>query len=691
MPALTSARPPANDIESPSASTSADASTEWQKPDANIAGRLRFESFLLELSAFFAKASTDCIERAVDLWLEKLARFIDVDRVALWECDADGSQMHIRHVYFAPDFPPLPTKVFAADFPWLSNEIRQGRVACWERIPEDAPATASLERAYMTQVGTKSALGIPVKAGTTTFVLIFMSIRGHRKWPKNLVRRLQLVAEIFASAVGRLRIERSLSTSESRTKAILKAFPDLIFVLSRDGIFLESHSSISADLLMPPEEFIGRAMEDVLPPEMAKTFRAAFARASETPEVIEVDYMLTIGGEQRHFEARLVRRDDGAMVAVVHNVTERHQAASKLRDSEQQFRVAFTHSSIGMALVSLEGGFLRVNAALCRILGYTDSELLATTFQALTHPEDLAPDLSLVRRATVGEISHFEMEKRYIHKDGRTVWALLTAALVRGVAGEPLYFVSQIHDISERRQAQIEIERARVELSHMSRVALVGELTTSLAHELLQPITAIQCNAAAGLHAGAVEIAPETRALLEDIADSGRRAGNIIKNVRGMLKKDSPPHTAVDLNRLVQDVAHVVRFDLLVHRVNLTLNLDSANTELEGNPVELQQVVLNLILNATEAMSSIPVADRQLVITTAARADAIELTVRDSGVGASPEVIEHIFEPFVTTKASGLGVGLSICSQNVRAHKGQLSAENNPDRGMTFRCVLPRA
>ena len=164
--------------------------------------------------------------------------------------------------------------------------------------------------------------------------------------------------------------------AESRTKAILKAFPDLIFVLSPDGIFLESHSSIGADLLMPPEEFIGRAMQDVLPAEMAKTFRAAFARAAETPEVIEVDYMLTIGGEQRHFEARLVRRDDGAMVAVVRDVTERHQAASKLRDSEQQFRVAFTHSSIGMALVSLEGRFLRVNAALCRILGYTDSELL---------------------------------------------------------------------------------------------------------------------------------------------------------------------------------------------------------------------------------------------------------------------------------------------------------------------------
>jgi PAS domain S-box-containing protein len=692
MPTTKRARPAANDLDPPPTQThaTAGASTEWAKPNDNTAGRLRFESFLLDLSAFFAKASTDRIDRAVDLWLEKLALFTGIDRIALWESDMDGSQMHTRHVYSAPDFPLLPTRIFTADFPWLINEIRHGRVARWERIPEDAPAVASIERAYMTQIGAKSALGIPVKAGTTTFVLIFMCIRGPRKWPNNLVRRLRLVAEIFASAVGRLRIERSLSESESRTKAILKAFQDLIFVLSRDGIFLESHCASHADLLMPPEEFTGRTMEEVLPAEMAKLFRGAFERAAETHEVVEVDYVLPIAGEQRHFEARLVRRDDGAMVVVVRNVTERYRAAIKLRDSEQQFRAAFTRTSIGMALVSLNGRFLQVNPALCRILGYSDTELLATSFHHVTHQEDLGPSVALVKRAIAGEIAHYELEKRYIHKDGRDVWAILNTALVRGISGEPLYFVSQIHDISERRQSQIEIERARVELSHMSRVALVGQLTTSLAHELLQPITAIQLNAAAGLHASAVETSPEMRAILEDIAGSGRRAGDIIKNVRGLLKKDRPPHRALDLNRLVQDVAHIVRFDLLEHRVNLTLNLDSVNTEIEGNQVELQQVLLNLMLNATEAMRSIPVPDRQLVITTAVRAEAIELTVRDNGVGTSPEVLEHIFEPFMTTKTSGVGVGLSICSEIVHAHKGQLSAENNTDRGMTFSCILPR-
>lgn len=677
-------QPPAN------GKAAARSAAERAEPDANIAGRLRFESFLLELSAFFAKASTDCVERGVDSWLEKLARFIGVDRIGLWEYDINGSQMHLRHVYSVPDFPEASSTIATAAFPWLIEELRHGRIASCERIPEDIPAAASAEREYMKRLGVKSALGIPVEAGTTIYIVTFIAVSGHRKWPKNLVRRLHLVAEIFASALGRLRAERSLSVSESRNRAILKAFPDLIFVLNRDGVFIESHCGSYADLLMPPEEFTGRAMEDVLPPEMARLFREAFKRAAKTHEVVEVDYLLPVKGDQRHFEARLVRRDDDAMVVVVRNVSERHRAASKLRDSEQQCRVVFTHSAVGMALVSLGGHFLQVNATLCQMLGYSETELLSTEFQSLTVPEDLALDLAYLRKAIAGEISHYEIEKRYIHKDGRTIWALLTAALVRDVSDNPLYFVSQVHDISERRQTQMEIERARLELAHMSRVSVVSQLTASLAHELAQPITAITINAAAGMHATELEAPTETRALFQDIYDSGRRAGNLIKNVMGMLKKDSPPHTRVDLNGLIQEVVHVMRSDMLGRHVNLTMNLDSANAEINGNPVELQQLLLNLMLNATEAMDSIPVVERKLVITTAVHSETVELNVQDSGIGAPPEVMQRIFEPFVTTKATGVGVGLSICAQIVSAHKGKLFAENNPDRGMTFRCILPR-
>lgn len=660
------------------------------RPEANIAGRLRFESFLLELSAYFAKAPADCLDHGIDLWLEKLARFIGVDRTALWECEADGPRMKRRYLYSDSGAQTLPAQALRADFTWVMQEYRQGRIVSWARIPEDIPPAAVAERAHSIRVGAKSSIGIPVQTGTTLYVMTFSYLRAYRKWPKRLVRRLQLVGEIFASALVRASAERSLLASEARNRAILKALPDLLFVLSPAGVFIECHCSEMVDLLMPPDKFMGRTMEDVLPPQMARAFRSAFLRAVETGGVVDVEYVLPIRGDDRHFEARVVRRDDGALVAVVRNITERHRVAERLRESEQRFRLAFTHSAIGLALVSLDGHFLEVNAAMCRILGYSEAELVSTTFQALTYPEDLAPNLVCFRRALAGEISHYELEKRYVHKEGRIIWTQITVALVRSTANEPLYFVSQMQDISERRQSHIEIERARRELAHVGRVSLVGQLTASLAHELLQPITAVVSNAESGLRAPELPASSEMRTLLQDIAASGRRAGSIIHNVRGLLRKDRRPHTRVDLNQLVEEVAHVMRSDLLLHQVRLITKSNSANAEISGDRVELQQVLLNLMLNGTEAMSATPLPERELVVSILACEDAVELSVQDNGPGSTSGDIKRLLEPFFTTKAGGVGMGLSICAEIVRAHNGQLSAENNPGRGMTWRCRLPR-
>jgi PAS domain S-box-containing protein len=659
------------------------------KPDSGLARRQPFESFLLELCAYFATTPADGVEKGIDEWIEKLARFMGIDRISLWECDPDGSRMHRAHYYCVPGI-QVNAPAFTIEFPWVYEQYRLGNIINWEKIPDDVPAAAFMERAQLTRTGAKSVLGIPIKAGPQLYVLTFTSLLVHRKWPKSLVRKLQLVGEILASALVRQRADRSLVARESSNRALLKALPDLIFVLSPEGVYVECHSPVSIDLYVPPEQFMGRTMEEVLPPEMARTFRALFRRAAETGEVVEHEYVLSIAGHERHFEARMVRRDDGATVVVVRNISERYRAANKLRDSEALFRAAFSHSAIGVALLSLDGRWLQVNDAVCRILGYSESELLSTTFQTLTHPEDLDANRVLLQRALAGEISHYEMDKRYIHKDGRIIWGQLTAALVRNALNEPLYFVAQVQDVTERREAQIEIERTRRELAHIGRVSLVGQLTSSLAHELLQPITAIVTNAETGLHAPDLGASPEMRALLEDIAESGRRAGDTIQHVRGLLRKERRPYTAVDLNKLVRDVAHVMRSDLLLHQVLLTTKLESAVAEIRGDRGELQQVLLNLMLNGTEAMNSIPISERHLIVATHSHPDAVELRVQDKGPGSPPGEFERLLEPFFTTKSSGVGMGLSICTEIVRAHRGQLLAENNPDRGMTWRCILPR-
>jgi C4-dicarboxylate-specific signal transduction histidine kinase len=207
----------------------------------------------------------------------------------------------------------------------------------------------------------------------------------------------------------------------------------------------------------------------------------------------------------------------------------------------------------------------------------------------------------------------------------------------------------------------------------------------------LQPITAVVTNAEAGLRAPDLDANSEMHAVLRDIADSGRRAGEIIQHVRALLRKERPPYMAVDINKLVRDVAHVMRSDLVLHQVHLITKLDSSNTEINGDHGELQQVLLNLMLNGIEAMHAVPIPERQLRIATIVRSDAVELKVVDKGSGSPPGRLERLLEPFFTTKADGVGMGLSICADIVRAHRGQLLAENNKDKGMTWRCILPRS
>jgi PAS domain S-box-containing protein len=661
-----------------------------RQPGTALTQKLRFESFLLELSAAFATVPVGGLAHQIEEWLGKLAEFIGVDRSSLWELAPGGERIRLLYFHAAPGIYAPSPETSAADMLWMTDQYRRGNVIAWSRIPEDIPQRAVGEHAWARVVSAKSVLCIPMRAGPLIRSIVFTSVRQYRTWPAPLITRLRLVGEIFSNAVVRQRTEAALQSSESRHRAILKALPDLTFIISPEGIFLD-YSGDSSQLLVAPEQFLGRRVEDVFPAALAARFRAAHARVSVTGEVVEVEYELPIGGEFRSYESRMVRREDGAIVSVVRDVTERLRAVRQLRESEERFRGVFTHSAIGISLTSPEGRWLQVNGALCAILGYTEAELLATTFQALTVPEDLEANLDYLRRALAGEIDHYEMLKRYIRKDGRTISVLLTVSLIRDPYHRPLHFVSQMLDMSERTHAQQELERLRLELTHSGRVALMGKLTASLAHELMQPIAAAVGNAEAGQRLLAAENADldETRAILADIVENCMRAANVVSGVRSLLRKEPKPRRSVDLNRLVTEVAEMMHSELILRQVRLVTRLDAALPEIIGHPVELQQVILNLILNGAEAMGPNPPLERELMIATARHPTGIELTVRDRGVGADPKHLRRMFEPFFTTKPDGIGMGLAICADIVHAHSGRLSAENNTDGGVTVRCLLP--
>ena len=253
--------------------------------------------------------------------------------------------------------------------------------------------------------------------------------------------------------------------------------------------------------------------------------------------------------------------------------------------------------------------------------------------------------------------------------------------------------LSIVRDITDRKRAELEAGAQRRELAHLTRVGLLGELTGALAHELSQPLTAVLSNAQAARHF--VDSAPldvaELRAALDDIIRSNQRAGAVIDRLRALLRKEATALQEVNLNEVVREVLDLAHSEFVSRRITVASALTPEIPPVLGDRIQLQQVVLNLVLNACEAMSDMDAPKRQLALATAIEDGFVQLVVSDRGVGIPKDQFEQVFEPFVTFRDQGLGVGLAISRSIMRAHRGSIWAENNVDGGATFRCSLPVA
>jgi two-component system sensor kinase FixL len=241
-------------------------------------------------------------------------------------------------------------------------------------------------------------------------------------------------------------------------------------------------------------------------------------------------------------------------------------------------------------------------------------------------------------------------------------------------------------------QSELEAQGLRNDLAHAGRVATIGELTTSLAHELNQPLTAILSNAQAGQRL--LETAPvdlkEVGEILRDIVEDDKRAGEVIRRLRSLLTKGDPQMRALDLNEALDEVTRLVSGDAVVRGVSIRLELADGLPPVLGDRVQLQQVALNLVLNGMDAMRESGTRDRALVLRTArAGAKTVRVEVQDSGAGINEGDMDKIFQTFYTTKPDGMGMGLAISRSIVDVHGGRLEAHNNPDSGATFSFTLP--
>ena len=371
----------------------------------------------------------------------------------------------------------------------------------------------------------------------------------------------------------------------------------------------------------------------------------------------------------------------------------RRQTEQELTETELRYRTVadFTY---GWEYWESPESVLRYCSPSCeRITGYSAAEFMAnpSLLQQIVHPED-ADIWQKHQREALTAPGPGMLEFRIRRKDGCIRWVEHVCQPVLGEDGSFLGIRASNRDVTERRAAESETQQLREELAHVTRVTTAGQLAASLAHELNQPLTAIRCNAqtAQELLAATPPNVAEVRETLADIAHDSERAGEVIQRLRALFNKTGHERTVLQINEIIEETLHLLRSEFVLKGTSTRLHLEPALPKVLGDRIALQQVVLNLIVNALEAMVEVPPASRTLHISTGQESPTmIRASFRDFGPGIPEPQLSRLFEPFFTTKANGMGMGLAIAQSIIEAHGGGLQAVNNPDRGATFHLTLP--
>jgi PAS domain S-box-containing protein len=520
----------------------------------------------------------------------------------------------------------------------------------------------------------------------------------------------------------RKRAEEELEQTQQRLRAVIANAPIILFALDGAGVFTLSEGRGLDALGLRPGEVVGRSVSDMYrdAPHVLASLRRALAGEALT-EVVEVNGQVF----ETHYVPVL---GAGGQVVGVNgvaiNITERRRAEEALRQSEGRYRYIFQAAGVSIweedftqvkaAVDELKAGgvgdfqeylaehpeFVRravplvrvgdVNDATVKLFGAGSKEELLGSLDRVFLPETEEVFAGELAALAEGRPS-FEAETVLRTLEGDRLTVIFTITFPPAPAGLDSVLVT-ITDITERKRAEEALQKAQAELAHVARVTTMGELTSSIAHEVNQPLAAIVTNANAALRWLAVEPPnlDEAREAVGRIVRDGHRASEVIGRVRALFRKTATDKARLDINHLAQESIALVRGELRRNRVVLRTELAHGLPPVLGDRVQLQQVLLNLIINAVEAMSAVAGRPRELLVSSRRdESGGVIVSVRDSGLGLDPESAERLFDAFYTTKPEGMGMGLSVSRSIIEAHGGRLWAASDGRPGATFQFSLP--
>jgi two-component system sensor kinase FixL len=490
------------------------------------------------------------------------------------------------------------------------------------------------------------------------------------------------------------------SSGDTLYRAVVDTAVDAIVVIDRSGIIRSVNEATERTFGYAPGEMVGRNVNMLMPQPYADGHDGYLANYLSTGTKKIIGIGREVAGRRKDgsvFPMDLSvgeARDSGEpiFVGIIRDITERKTAEIALRESELRWRSIVDTVPDAIVVIDAHGTVESFSPAAERLFGYAANEVTGHNVKMLmpspyreAHDGYLARYMRTSERRIIG-IGRIVVGRR---KDGETFPMELAVGEFSSPSGN--FFTGFVRDLTERQEAERRIEDLQTELLHASRLSVMGQMASTMAHELNQPLTAVTNYLEAGRHLLSLgTAAPERIAdLMEKAVAQAQRAGEVIRQLRQFVSKGETERSTQNLNQLVEEALALALVGARQSGVRVSLELDHGLPPVIVDPVQIQQVVLNLVRNAVEAMEEVD--RRELQISTRIVDGRIETSVADTGPGIAPELADRLFKPFVTTKKTGMGLGLSICREIIEAHHGHLTAAGRPSGGTIFRLTLPPA
>jgi PAS domain S-box-containing protein len=485
------------------------------------------------------------------------------------------------------------------------------------------------------------------------------------------------------------------------SQELFNHIPVSIFVKDSEGRVIFMNRACEDQWGVQAHRILGTDASEFFTPEQIKSYKKWDKETFQKRKIVDIAIEETthsrLGSRFAHTVKIPTYDDRGApafLIGITEDITERKKMENALLETQGRLQKYFELGLVGMAITAPDKRWLFVNQRLCEILGYTKEEILRLSWDQVTHPDDLALNMANFDRLLRGEADHYQMEKRFMRKDGKVVFAMVSVSCLRRVDGTVEYMQALIEDISNQRRAEQERQKMQEQISQSAKLVTLGTLGAGLAHELNNPLTIIKGLADILLKKlGHEAVTPERlKELMAQIKDQSERMITIIGHVREFGRNTATEKASLwNINSIINESMILLRKQFENHHIGFDLQFADNLPMIWAKKVKMQSVFQNLLSNAKDAFDSIQQADKKICIVTSLGSEArtIQVLVSDNGPGISAENMDKIFDPFFTTKDKGMGLGLALVKDVLKEHGGEITVDGRPGEGAVFKLILP--